>query len=270
MNEHDTAGAPRWGIGELARASGVTVRTLHYYDEIGLVTPGERTSAGHRRYTEADVRRLYRVLALSRLGFSLEEIANTLTRPDDPAALRDLLVAQLAGLEAQAARITELRGRVRGLLDQLDSTHFPAPEQLLSIVEPLILHSDAYFSRQQQETLARRRAELGGEEIEALKAEWLQVLTRLRQHHLAGTPVDDLAVRKLALRWEEIGTVLGTGDERIPAAAAALWQDHHAEISRRLGERMGWADADAVANVVDYLHRARQAAQGGEEEEPAP
>jgi hypothetical protein len=54
-------GDQRWSIGQLARASGVTVRTLHYYDQIGLVSPGERTAAGHRRYVEADVRRLYRV-----------------------------------------------------------------------------------------------------------------------------------------------------------------------------------------------------------------
>ena len=57
----------RWTIGDLAKASGVTVRTLYYYDEIGLVSASERTASGHRRYTDGDVRRLYRVRALTQL-----------------------------------------------------------------------------------------------------------------------------------------------------------------------------------------------------------
>ncbi|TMR24146.1 MerR family transcriptional regulator [Nonomuraea turkmeniaca] len=75
----------------------MTIRTLYHYDEIGLVGAGERTAAGHRRYTEADLRRLYRVRALRGLGLSLDEIAEVLKEPsDDLTALRGLLGAQLA------------------------------------------------------------------------------------------------------------------------------------------------------------------------------
>jgi DNA-binding transcriptional MerR regulator len=73
----------RWSIGELARASGVTVRTLHHYDRIGLVSPGERTPAGHRRYVEADVRRLYRVRTLCGMGLSLDEVSVVLRNAGD-------------------------------------------------------------------------------------------------------------------------------------------------------------------------------------------
>lgn len=58
----------RWTVGELAQATGLTVRALHHYDAIGLVRPSSRTSVGQRRYTEQDLRRLYRVRALSALG----------------------------------------------------------------------------------------------------------------------------------------------------------------------------------------------------------
>ncbi|MGH2597039.1 MAG: MerR family transcriptional regulator [Actinomycetota bacterium] len=51
-------------IGELAGRAGLTVRTLHHYDQIGLVRASDRTDAGHRRYSEADIRRLYQVVAL--------------------------------------------------------------------------------------------------------------------------------------------------------------------------------------------------------------
>jgi DNA-binding transcriptional MerR regulator len=63
-----------WSIGELAAQTGLTVRTLHHYDEIGLARPSQRSIAGHRRYTAQDVRRLHRIVALRDFGFTLAEI----------------------------------------------------------------------------------------------------------------------------------------------------------------------------------------------------
>lgn len=68
-------------VGQVARLAGVTVRTLHHYDELGLLSPTERTSAGYRRYTDADLERLQQVLWYRELGFALEEIQEIL---DDP------------------------------------------------------------------------------------------------------------------------------------------------------------------------------------------
>ena len=62
-------------VGQVAQAFGVTRRTLHHYDEIGLVVPSERTAAGYRLYTAADLTRLQHVVVYRRLGFALEEIA---------------------------------------------------------------------------------------------------------------------------------------------------------------------------------------------------
>jgi DNA-binding transcriptional MerR regulator len=70
-------------VGEVAVLAGVTVRTLHHYDRIGLLSPSERTPAGYRRYTPSDLDRLHRVLVYRELGFPLEQIATLL---DDPAA----------------------------------------------------------------------------------------------------------------------------------------------------------------------------------------
>jgi DNA-binding transcriptional MerR regulator len=69
-------------VGEVARLTGVTVRALHHYDEIGLLPPGDRSPAGYRRYTEPDLERLPQILTYRELGFPLEEIS---TIPADPA-----------------------------------------------------------------------------------------------------------------------------------------------------------------------------------------
>jgi DNA-binding transcriptional MerR regulator len=74
-------------VGETAALAGVTVRTLHHYDRIGLLSPSARTPAGYRSYSAADLDRLHRVLVYRELGFPLEEIATLLDDPDaDPAA----------------------------------------------------------------------------------------------------------------------------------------------------------------------------------------
>ncbi|MGP3918197.1 MerR family transcriptional regulator [Nonomuraea sp. 10N515B] len=70
-----------FSVGQVARLAGITVRTLHHYDEIGLLTPGERTRAGYRRYTDADLVRLQHILLYRELGFPLEEIAVILDEP---------------------------------------------------------------------------------------------------------------------------------------------------------------------------------------------
>src|SRR3954454_17120855 len=75
-------GAMSWTVGELARLAGVTVRTLHHYDRIGLVRPSERTAAGYRSYDEHDLDRLQQVLVYRELGFPLEEVANLLEDTD--------------------------------------------------------------------------------------------------------------------------------------------------------------------------------------------
>ncbi|MGC0205313.1 MerR family transcriptional regulator [Streptomyces levis] len=97
-------------VGQVAGFAGVTVRTLHHYDEIGLLVPGERSHAGHRRYSDADLDRLQQILFYRELGFPLDEVAVLL---DDPAAdprahLRrqhDLLTARIEQLRKMAAAV---------------------------------------------------------------------------------------------------------------------------------------------------------------------
>ncbi|MGI5487937.1 MerR family transcriptional regulator [Microtetraspora malaysiensis] len=252
----DTA-AHRWSIGELAQASGVTVRTLHHYDEIGVLRAGERTASGHRRYTAADLRRLYRVRALRALGMPLDEIKEVLaSSPDDPAAMRALLVAQLRQLTDQAKRIGQLIEQVDGLLRQLDAASMPDPEELMTTLE-MISMLDAYFTQEQREELARRRGELGAKAVEAAKTRFTELVERLLDHVREGTPVDDPRVRELVRRWDELGDTFhaeGAGGERTKAAARRLWQDH----GDQLGARLPWP-AEEMAKLPAYLERVRAA-----------
>ena len=73
-------------VGQVAETFGVTVRTLHHYDEVGLLRPSRRSAAGYRLYTGDDLVRLQHVVVYRRLGFSLEEVALLLDDPDADVA----------------------------------------------------------------------------------------------------------------------------------------------------------------------------------------
>ena len=99
-------------IGDVAEATGLTVRTLHYYDEIGLAGPSARSASGHRLYQGEDVERLYLISRLRPLGLPLAEIRSAL----DGAGVRPLLAAHLAELGAEVQRKDRLRQRLSALL----------------------------------------------------------------------------------------------------------------------------------------------------------
>jgi MerR family transcriptional regulator, thiopeptide resistance regulator len=106
-------------VGEIARLSGVTVRTLHHYDRIGLLRPSARSVAGYRGYDQDDLARLQRILAYRELGFSLEDVRRLLDDPDgDPVArLREQqgLVRERMERLAQVAAVLERTLAAHGL-----------------------------------------------------------------------------------------------------------------------------------------------------------
>jgi DNA-binding transcriptional MerR regulator len=115
-------------VGQVAEQYGVTVRTLHHYDEIGLLVPGERTSAGYRLYSETDIARLQHVVVYRRLGFALEEIA--LLLDDASADLGEHLRRQR---ETVMSRLDEMRELVaaidRALEKEMSGTKLTKEEQ---------------------------------------------------------------------------------------------------------------------------------------------
>ncbi len=135
MAEMDVGHEGRWKVGELARATGLTVRALHHYDEVGLLVPSERTPAGHRLYAEADVRRLYRVLALRRLGMRLDEIASLLD--DERVSLVETVRRHLDQVERQLERQQLLRQRLRHILEALERSIEPAVEEFIDALEAM-------------------------------------------------------------------------------------------------------------------------------------
>jgi DNA-binding transcriptional MerR regulator len=250
----EAANGQHWPIGAVARACGITVRALHHYDRIGLLAPESRTRSGHRRYTDRDLHRLYQIRALQGLGLSLEQIAVVLAgQHDSIATLRDVLATHLRGLDEQATRLAEIRGRISGLLGQVDADQLPEPHHFMATLELMSMY-ETYFTPQQRDQLAERRTELGPAAVQAAQQEWTDLVEALLPHVAADTPVDDPQVADLITRWHALGARFHPAarpGQDTAEAARRMWRENSAE----LGARLPWP-TDSMIALVDYVGRA--------------
>src|SRR5687768_1651279 len=113
-------------VGALSSATGMSVRTLHYYDEIGLLHPSHRSDGGHRLYDATDIARLQRVLSLRALGFTLEEIRECLDNNEDfsPRRVLDMHIEKLSD---QIELHRQLRDRLLHVASRIDHAENVSP-----------------------------------------------------------------------------------------------------------------------------------------------
>src|SRR4051794_21733202 len=224
---HTTA---EYTVGALAEASGLTVRTLHHWDEIGLLRPAGRSGAGHRRYSDADVRRLYRIVALRGLGLSLQDIGGALD--DQGPDLRAAVSSHLARVEEQLAQAGDLRRRLRSILDAFDHFGEPSTDQIIDAIERMTM-SEQYYTPEQLEQLEARRAALGEEGMAKAQRDWADLIAEMDAERVAGTDPADPRVQALADRWQALISAFTGGDAGITASLKRMYEHEGAPKASR-------------------------------------
>lgn len=182
-------------VGEVAELVGVSVRTLHHYDAIGLLSPTARTEAGYRLYGPAELERLSQILAYRELGFELEVIAQLLDDADtDPV---EHLRQQEALLNARLERLLAMRRQVRRQMEARKMGINLTPKEMLDLfgdhdptehaqeAEERWGHTDAY-KQSQQRTKSYSKADW-----QRLSAESAAVEERLIELMREGVPATD-------------------------------------------------------------------------------
>lgn len=148
------SGGP-WRIGELAERTGLSVRTLHHYDQIGLVPPSHHTQSGHRRYTADDVARLHTALALRDLGLPLAEVKGVIDT--DIASMHTALRQQLAHLDEQIHVARALRRKVAVLLESDPSEVLSMPA-LFELLQGMTAMATTMTAAEYETAVANRKA----------------------------------------------------------------------------------------------------------------
>jgi DNA-binding transcriptional MerR regulator len=234
----------RWNIGDLAAATGLTVRALRHFDDIGLLCPAERSPAGHRRYTGDDVRRLYRVVALRQLGIPLDGIAHALG--GGVGTLEEAVRAQIAHVERHSEWQRQLRYRLKALLRAAEEGAEPSIDELLKAMEAMMDQSQ--FTSEQLARAKQRHQEPGfAQRFTEWQARCAALDAQFRVHIGHRTDPADPAVAALAAQWQELMDELTEGDRATLSSVYARIEAKGAEAATR---------GALTAEVWDYLRMA--------------
>ncbi|MWA12651.1 MerR family transcriptional regulator [Streptomyces sp. BA2] len=230
-----------YSVGQVAGFAGVTVRTLHHYDEIGLLVPSERSHAGHRRYSDGDLDRLQQILFYRELGFPLDEVAALLDDPETDLWVHlhrqhELLSARITKLQEMAAAVeTAMEAKKMGINltpeEKFEVFGDHDPDQYADEVERRWGDTDAYKESQ------RKAASYTKEDWQRINDEFSAVHARmgdLLAQGLAADSVEAMDVaeehRRFITRFHytcphELHTCLGemyVADERFTATYEAI------------------------------------------------
>ena len=246
---------PPWKVGELASRTGLSVRALHHYDEIGLLRPSLRTPSGHRLYARADIERLQQIQSLRVLGLSLDEVGRVL----DGAVLspRQLIDVHLARLREQITLQTRLAGRLEALAHHLDAADVVSLDDVCRIIEDMTTMEQIqqYFTPEQLAVLDERRTAVGEERAREVRDSWNEIIPAVRTAMQQGVDPGAPEVRELATRWKALVNEFTAGDPKIARAVQTMYEHEGPALAEKLGEV-------PTPEMFEYMGRAFGAMKG--------
>lgn len=246
-----TVPGPTWKVGQLARLTGLTVRALHHYDQLGLLSPSARTPSGHRLYDEQDVRRLYQIVALRELGLPLEMIGDLLTGELD---LAELLRDHLAHVDRQLAALQPLRRRLVTMVARAQLAGSPSSTDLLDLMEEVTAMDEImkrYFTEEQLSAMSQRWDRHGEQATAIVQAEWPQLIAQVQTEMDAGTDPGTPRVQALAKRWMELLEFYHGADPGLRDSMYRMYAENSATIQQEHG--------GPSPEQIDYIGRANAA-----------
>jgi DNA-binding transcriptional MerR regulator len=221
-------------VGELSKRSGLTVRTLHHYDEIGILKPSSHSEAGYRLYTAADVARLQQVLSLRQLGLSLEEIRDCLDRSEFSPL--EVIRLHLARLREQIELQRTLCKRLETVAARFGTAEEVSTDEFIRTIEAITM-IEKYFTPEQHALIQRRREEAGDELLRQRQEDWAKLIADTRAEMDAGTDPKKSKVQILAKRWQEMVRETSADDPAIKDALKKLWDEQGDYLAAQFGSQ---------------------------------
>ncbi len=247
-------------IGEFATRAGVTIRTIRYYDKIGLLKPSGRTEAGQRFYGEMDYARLQQILTLKLIGLPLGDIKNLLTT--DRIGLQDLLERQKRVLAKQARQLTQVVQAIEQAQKAMQSARQPDLETFIHIIKAINMHTESnwlgqFVSDEQQQKLAAdsQRGTLSDQKLAG--EAWRNLFKEIAAH--MDRDVNDSAVQSLVDRWDVLIAQSAQADPSVVAGLTRAYEqiDTLPDLDSAPDDVQSWAQS--MRDAARFIEQARAA-----------
>ncbi len=239
-----------WKVGELASLTGLTVRTLHHYDEINLLKPSKDLNSGHRLYREEDIIQLQQILSLRQLGFSLEEIKSCLQNPDFSPV--KVIQSHLDKLHQQIELQHQLKRLLTGIYLHLQAEEKVSTDDLIKTIEVTKMSEELfnqYYTKEQRQYLDERAQAIGEEQIQQVQNDWQDLFAAVEAEMNKGTKPTDEKVLVLAKRWSELVESFTSGNSGVMQGLNNMVQAEYPTMQ----QQFGFPDA----RLFEYIGKAQ-------------
>jgi len=214
-------------VGEIAKKMGVTVRTMQYYDKMGLLYPSAESDGGLRLYTNKEVVKMHQIISMKRLGFTLEDIKKWLPAQNTPEEVSKVLLRQAEELKEKINSISDVLAAIEKLSDEVSQTNNVDWGEYAAILELLQAKSELYW-------MARHISGEASETFDAISDEKANALIERQNMLLAqaeklskkGVSPDSKQGLAFAKEFWEVTTELVGGDLKMLAEFRMTAQEH--------------------------------------------
>lgn len=225
--------AEYWKTGELAKLTGLSIRTLRYYDQIELVRPTAYTTSGHRRYTADNLRQLLEILTLKQMGLTLDEIKQLVLESHSSSLLNTLdnqIERVYAHLKAQQLLLDQLE-RTKEELIKKESISIST---LTTLFDFMKVNHAGYFDDKQLKLMREQFQSLDEKTASDAEENFTNLLKQLRQKKEKQISPSDRDVKELARKWNALLKQHSASDQALQENAARFYADHP-ELATKVG-----------------------------------
>jgi DNA-binding transcriptional MerR regulator len=231
-------------IGELAKLAGVSVRTLHHYDRIGLLQTTANRESGHRLYSQYDVERLQQIISLKSIGLSLGAIGKCLD--EEAYDLFQTLKIQEEVIKLQIEKQNQAHQTLLRMIDKLENEETLSTRELFEFMQK-VKTMEKYYTAEQLETL-RQRENKYRSKAEQVKNAWPGLFKRFAKLMEQGCKETDLKVQILAVEAQHYIDLFTGGDREIEKNFEKYAKENKHETLERV---------QVSEEVYDFAERAR-------------
>jgi len=192
-----------WKVGELASLTGLTIRTLRYYDQIDLLSPSQYTESGHRLYTKTDLVLLQQILALKQMGFSLDDIKTVITNKEKGVAI-NIIESQITRIKRDIQVQQNLLYELKSALKTIRSKKRMSIEELTKLFGAMKMYQEKYFTKEQLDMMKNYYDQYDEDTLKEVEQEFRMILEKIQLEKENGTPPNSSKVKTLAEKWSEI------------------------------------------------------------------
>lgn len=245
----------QYSIGEFSNMTGVSIRTLHYYDEIGLLNPIKQPESGHRIYRNQDVLALQKITSLKFLGYSLELIKSMMNETNFDLSLKDSLELQQKALVEKKEQIDTVLGAIKRTIslleknDEIDSTILMTLIHSFQTEKDQRIWLEQYLPKDITDDLFKKSEE----EMLALDMQYIDMSNEVKR--LFGRPIDDPEVQSLVER--SVQASLAFAGEEVAQSFSNLDSIELSDLDAMVQSPFSEEEQDWLNQAMEYYMRCQ-------------